>query len=83
VYGAPVVHSALVGGPVAYSAAYTPAATVLSGPVGYAASPVAYAASPVAYAAPATVISGPAVRAATLTRTVLTPGHSVAYRVDK
>ncbi|KZR95805.1 Uncharacterized protein APZ42_010214, partial [Daphnia magna] len=45
---------------------------------GYAAAPFAYN-----FAAPA-VVAAPAVpvREATLTKTVLIPGHAVAYRVD-
>ena len=47
----------------------------------YASAPVAVALNPLGYSAVAAVPANP-VREATLTRTVLTPGHAVAYRVD-
>ncbi|XP_057380782.2 uncharacterized protein LOC130703303 [Daphnia carinata] len=72
-------------------AAATPAAPIRAKRqiMSYGAAPFAYnygyAAAPFAYnfAAPA-VVAAPAVpvREATLTKTILTPGHAVAYRVD-
>ena len=66
---------------LAYSA---PFATPYAGHFGYpyAAAPLAYSyATPYTYAAAPAVPSMP-VREATLTKTILTPGHAVAYRVD-
>ncbi|KAK2725533.1 hypothetical protein QYM36_000136 [Artemia franciscana] len=75
VYRSPLAYAAQVPytAPVAYVAP-----TAYAAPIAYA-KPTTYTA-PVAYAAPALPVQP--VREATLTKTVLNPGHAVSYRVD-
>lgn len=89
VYGTPAVYSNVVAAPaVSYSnVVASPAVTysnvVASHPVVAATHPVTYAAAhPLTYSAAHTVVAAPAVREATLTKVVNTPGHAVSYRVD-
>lgn len=74
-YASPAVHALAASPAITYSAA--PAVT-------YAAAPaLTYAAAPaVTYAAAPAVVATQAVRQATLTKVVNTPGHAVSYRVD-
>ncbi|XP_059484252.1 cuticle protein 19.8-like [Neocloeon triangulifer] len=67
-------------------AGYAYGAPALTTYAAHVASPLAYSAAhiaaPLAYSAAPAVVAAPAVRAATLTTVVNTPGHAVSYRVD-